>query len=189
MKLIRKIIFILAILFTIEVGNLKSLNKRNLYLREESVNSDLVFLEKLNTLDNSIKNEEKEKQNNLNSGFEEFDNPVTKVVRKENSIDSIENDQNAVKDENEDKFGVENDLVSQKDSFAEEKEEKTNHLIEDENNTNFVELNSKKTASDAEFFRNKLDEINKFETFLLDQEKQLEQKSKELLDRTKRFLK
>jgi hypothetical protein len=196
MKLIRKIIFIFVIISSIIIMNSKTSIKKKLDRDEEAVDSELIFLEKLYTLDTSIKNESQKKQNNENSGFEEFDNPVTKVSRKEDSMNSNHKDQDTLKDEHEDKFNVGNNsntenIDNEKDNFKNEKEIKNNINIENDDNPNFMELSVKTNAetSNAVFFKNKLDEINKLEVFLFDQEKKLEQKSRELLERTKSFLK
>lgn len=193
MKLIRKSAFIFAIVISMIFGNAKSKTKKTLNLGQEAIDSELIFLEKLYTLDTSIKNESLKKQNKEKSGFEEFDKPITKISQKEDSISSDNHDEDTLKDSHEDKFAVENN--SQDDNFDAEKDnfkdQKKNEKNIQKENTNFLELGSETTVNtnSNDFFRNKLDEINKFEIFLLDQEKQLEQKSRELLEKTKSFLK
>lgn len=192
MKLIRKTILILVIINAFIIVNAKSASKKALNSNEEAVDSELIFLEKLFTLDTNIKDESQKKQTQGKSGFEEFDDPVTKVNRKEDSIDSVSNDQESLRDAHEDKFAVgynsdDNMLDAEKDNF----EDKNNENIIEEEKINFLELGAKTAVNtnDADFFKNKLDEINKFEIFLLEQEKQLEQKSRELFEKTKSFLK
>lgn len=205
MKLIRKQIFVFVLIISIIFTNSKSRSKKSHKAKEEKVDSDLIFIEKLYTLDTSIKNELKNKENVENSGFEEFDNPVNRVNTYEDSINSNQHDQENLKDELEDKFSVGNnsneDLMDvERDNFEntsyeinqEENKFDQEQELELEEENNFMELGDKtntNSSTEAEFFKNKLDEINKFEEFLLDQEKQLEEKSRELLERTKSFMK
>ncbi len=193
MKLIRKIIFVFVIIISISIANTKSNSKKN--ASEEAIDLDLIFLEKLYTLDTSIKSESKNQEITEKSGFEEFENPLTQVNNKEDSINSNHEDQDTLKEENEDKFTVgtnsgEDLIGAENDTFEDQKDKKNEESFNDEENK-FMELRAKKTenTNSAEFYKNQLDEINKFEVFLLDQEKELEMKARYLLDKTKSFLK
>ena len=190
MKLIKSFLILSILLNTFFVHSAKkSVNKIN--ARSDAIDSELIFLEKLYSLDSHIKSEVKLNDKKEKSGFEEFDNPITKIRTNNNNIDNSNQDTDNNVDEEEkfnvDKYPIEDFEIENNTSIDEKVENKLNQL--DQNN-NFLELGvkSKTLNNDSEFIKNKLDEINKFEKFLLSQEKILEEKSKELLEKTKGFL-
>jgi len=184
MKLIKNfILFYLLVIFPISSNNKKAF-KSNEKTRSDAIDSELM--ERLLKLDSDIKSKS---LNNENKIISIYDNQNLKHHNTDQKISFDNLDNNKIDTEAIIKFN--NEEATKNSNFEKErlkknilKKEKKKKSIDFENlNDGSTTIKNSSSNYNKDFIKNKFEEINNFEAYILDEEKKLDEKSKEIIEK------